>query len=135
MPAKASPRGHDDSAGNHPLRCSGLVLMGLLHGLGLGGRNLDSRPADHRAVDYSYMIRAVLVSFAFFLFATAARAETNQNGTPEPKDAQPHPVGKPVTTTIIKRCPEGYEPVTRYNGQHACARDFLPLNEPTDGFR
>ena len=80
------------------------------------------------------MSRAVVAILAIFLLVASAGAETDQNGVPEAKEAQPHLIGKPVTTMTIKRCPEGYEPVTRYNGQHACAKDLLPLNEPVDGF-
>jgi len=63
---------------------------------------------------------------------TAASAKETE---PEQATTQAAPIAKPVATTTIKRCPEGYEPVTRYNGQHACAKDFVPLNEPPDGFR
>ena len=37
--------------------------------------------------------------------------------------------GKPVTTTIIRRCPEGYELVTRANGRRGCAKDIVPPND------
>jgi hypothetical protein len=74
------------------------------------------------------MIKPMLASFAFLLLATAALAETDQNGT-EPKDAQPHAVGKPVTTTTIRPCPDGYQIVTLVNGQRACAKDIVPANE------
>jgi hypothetical protein len=75
------------------------------------------------------MIRALPVTFAVLLFAGSAHAETDQNGTPEQKDAQPHATGKPVTTMKIKRCPDGYEIVTLVNGQRACAKDIVPVNE------
>jgi hypothetical protein len=41
---------------------------------------------------------------------------------------QPLGGGKPVTTTIIRRCPEGYELVTRANGRRGCAKDIVQPN-------
>jgi hypothetical protein len=77
-------------------------------------------------------MRALPITLAVLCLVTAASAKEAE---PEQSTSQDSPVPKPVTTTTIKRCPEGYEPVTRYNGQHACAKDFVPLNEPPDGFR
>jgi hypothetical protein len=37
--------------------------------------------------------------------------------------------GKPVTTTTIRRCPEGYELVTRANRRRGCAKDIVPPND------
>ena len=76
-------------------------------------------------------MRALIISFVVVCFATAACAKEAE---PEQANSQDAPMAKPVTTTTIKRCPEGYEPVTRYNGQHACAKDLIPLNEPPNGF-
>jgi hypothetical protein len=42
---------------------------------------------------------------------------------------QPLGGGKPVTTTIIKRCPDGRELVIRSNGRYGCAKDVIPPNE------
>jgi hypothetical protein len=42
---------------------------------------------------------------------------------------QPHAVGRPVTTTTIKRCPEGYELIIRANGQPGWAKDIVPTYE------
>jgi len=36
---------------------------------------------------------------------------------------------QPVTTTTIRRCPEGYEVVSRANGRPGCAKGILPANE------
>jgi hypothetical protein len=49
----------------------------------------------------------------------------------EPKDEAPAPIGggKPVTTTIIKRCPDGYELVIRSGGRRGCAKDIVPPND------
>lgn len=37
--------------------------------------------------------------------------------------------GKPMATTIIKRCPNGRELVIRANGSYGCAKDIVPPNE------
>ena len=53
----------------------------------------------------------------------------NQAGAPDAKDSEPHATGKPVATTIIRRCPEGYELVYRINGvERGCAKDIVPTN-------
>ena len=36
---------------------------------------------------------------------------------------------KAVTTITIKRCPEGYDLVTRANGRRGCAKNVLPASE------
>ena len=52
--------------------------------------------------------------------------------TAEPPSSSIEPAigsAKPVATTTIKRCPEGYELVTRANGRVSCAKDVIPPNE------
>jgi hypothetical protein len=88
------------------------------------GRSQSSAPLATSAFDPAQL--------AALLISTAAGTKEAE---PEQANSQDVSVPKPVATTTIKRCPEGYEPVTRYNGQHACAKDFVPLNEPPDGFR
>lgn len=62
--------------------------------------------------------------------ASSKEAEPDQVRAPNNTSvAQPIGGGKPVSTTIIKRCPEGYELVTRANGRHGCAKDVVPANE------
>jgi hypothetical protein len=65
-------------------------------------------------------VRLLTIALAVLFLATAAWAK---EAGPEQAGSQDAPVPKPVVTMTIKRCPEGYEPVTRYNGQHACAKD------------
>jgi len=64
------------------------------------------------------------------LYCAVASAE---EGVPDKTAPQvvTKPLGdsKPVTTTIIKRCPDGYELVTRANGRHGCAKDIMPTND------
>jgi hypothetical protein len=78
------------------------------------------------------MSQILAVALALLCLATAAlgkETEPNQAGAPDAKDSQPHATGKPVTTTIIRRCPEGYELVYRVNGvERGCAKDIVPTN-------
>lgn len=63
--------------------------------------------------------------------ASAKEIAPDQTTSPEGVRVVGQPPGRPksVTTTIIKRCPEGYELVVRANGQRACAKDIVPANE------
>jgi hypothetical protein len=36
---------------------------------------------------------------------------------------------QPVTTKIIKRCPDGRELMIRANGRYGCAKDIVPPND------
>lgn len=54
----------------------------------------------------------------------AAEQTPGHNGTTQPIGG-----GKPVTTTIIRRCPAGYELVVRAGGRPGCARDIVPPND------
>jgi len=42
---------------------------------------------------------------------------------------QPLGGGRPVSTTIIKRCPDGRELVIRVDGRYGCAKDIVPPND------
>lgn len=55
-----------------------------------------------------------------YAFASAKEAAPDQ--TMPAVDAKP----KPVPTTVIKRCPEGFELVLRVNGRRGCAKDVIP---------
>ena len=62
--------------------------------------------------------------------AWAKEAAPNQNLAPDSAtNSQPLGGGKPVTTTIIKRCADGRELVLRVNGTYGCAKDVVPLND------
>ena len=77
------------------------------------------------------MSKALSIALALLCLATAASSkETEPNpGAPDAKNYEPHATGKPVTTTIIKRCPDGYELVYRVNGvERGCAKDIVPTN-------
>jgi hypothetical protein len=71
----------------------------------------------------------VLVALSVATAALSKEAVPDQNGAPDTSARQPHAVGKPVTTTIIKRCPEGYDLVIRVDGRRGCAKDIVPVNE------
>lgn len=67
---------------------------------------------------------AVALAMPYAAVALAADTAPDQPAMPKPLSDP-----KPVTTTVIKRCPEGYELVTRANGRRGCAKDVLPANE------
>jgi hypothetical protein len=56
----------------------------------------------------------------------ASAKEGAPDQPPDANTAEP-PIGggKPVTTTIIKRCPDGYELVIRSGGLQGCAKDIV----------
>ena len=61
---------------------------------------------------------------------TASAKEAPDQGSRETEgNAQPLGGGKPVTTTIIKRCPNGRELIVRANGAFGCAKDIVPPND------
>jgi hypothetical protein len=64
---------------------------------------------------------ALLLVTTFVLGAAASAKE----GAPDEPASRP----KPVTTTIIKRCPDGYELVIRTGGRWGCAKDIVPPND------
>jgi hypothetical protein len=71
-----------------------------------------------------------MLAFTVLCLATGASGkEGEQSQTGETSAAQPHAVGKPVTTTTIRRCPDGYELVIRADGRRGCAKDILPAND------
>jgi hypothetical protein len=59
----------------------------------------------------------------------ALAKETLPDQTTPPVNNQPFGDPKAVTTTVIKRCRDGYELVTRANGRAGCAKDILPPND------
>jgi hypothetical protein len=70
------------------------------------------------------------MALAVVCIATAALGkESAPDQTDTQQTSADQPIPKPVTTTIIRPCPDGYELVTRHNGQHACAKDLVPANE------
>ncbi len=74
---------------------------------------------------------AVIGTLALACMPASAK-EVAPNQTPsldESATGRPLGGGKPVTTTTIRRCPEGYELVTRANGRRGCAKDILPPND------
>ncbi len=69
----------------------------------------------------------LLASVLVLSCATAPALESSPDQTPSsPGDGQPLGGGKPVTTTTIKRCPDGRELVVRVNGALGCAKDIVP---------
>ena len=58
-----------------------------------------------------------------FAAASAKEATSDQTGA---ETVQPSGGSKPVATITIKRCPTGYELVTRANGRPGCTKDILP---------
>ena len=75
--------------------------------------------------------RPILTAGALVLLCTTAPArETLPDQAPSsPAGSQPLGGGKPVTTTKIKRCPDGRELVVRVNGALGCAKDIVPPND------
>jgi hypothetical protein len=73
---------------------------------------------------------AIIAALALCCASVSAKeAAPEQTALDESALDQPLGGGKPVTTTIIRRCPEGYELVTRVDGRHGCAKDILPAND------
>jgi hypothetical protein len=72
-----------------------------------------------------------LILIAAVSAATAAFGKEPEQ--PESQATQsnvPHAAGKPVTTTKIRRCPEGYEVIYRADGrERGCAKDIVPTND------
>ena len=66
------------------------------------------------------------VSFA----STSAKEAVPDQDSTRSSDGNGQPIGggKPVTTTIIKRCPDDRELVMRVNGTYGCAKDVVPAN-------
>jgi len=60
-----------------------------------------------------------------------ARAAAPDKDLPRQYDGNCQPLGggKAVTTTKIKRCPDGRELVIRANGAYGCAKDIVPPND------
>jgi hypothetical protein len=72
------------------------------------------------------------LTIALFLFGCAAAVakDATTDQAPQRPQVDARPIGgKPVTTTIIKRCPDGYELIMRVNGQLGCAKDIVPVQE------
>ena len=80
------------------------------------------------------MSKVLTLTAAFFMFCCAegVAKDTAPDQLEIPASAGVNPPlggGKPVTTTTIKRCPEGYELIIRANRQQGCAKDIVPTNE------
>lgn len=121
VPSQIDDRKHASAA--MTLQTSALDLR-------LGPRAREYRPLSGKIVQET-MRQALTIAIAAICLATAGlskEADPNQSSQETP-DSQPRVVGKPVTTTAIKRCPKGYELVIRANGQHGCAKDVVPANE------
>src|ERR1700722_3471261 len=58
--------------------------------------------------------------------ASGKEVAPDQDGPQDTNTNQPLATGKPVTTTTIKRCPDGYELVVRADGRRGCAKDVVP---------
>ena len=65
------------------------------------------------------------------LYCTTALAKEAppEQASPPTVNAQPIGGGKPVSTTVIKRCPTGWELVLRVNGSYGCAKDIIPPSD------
>ncbi len=77
------------------------------------------------------LLIAVIITLAIACMPASAK-EVAPDQTPsldESATGRPLGGGKPVTTTTIRRCPEGYELVTRANGRRGCAKDIVPPND------
>jgi hypothetical protein len=68
------------------------------------------------------------LAFASLLLLSCTGAWAKE-AAPDQNAQQPIGGGKPVTTTIIKRCPDGRELVVRANGSRGCAKDIVPPND------
>jgi len=74
--------------------------------------------------------RIMLATALAMLYCAAALGAETAPDQPSPRgDVKPFGEAKPVTTTIIKRCPDGYELVIRANGGRGCAKDVVPAND------
>jgi hypothetical protein len=85
-----------------------------------------------RCSEWKGTMRLAVLIVLVLCFASATlgkEAGPTQTGSSDSSAKQPIGGGRPVKTTTIRRCPDGYELVTRVNGQRGCARDILPPNE------
>jgi hypothetical protein len=75
------------------------------------------------------MYRASTIALVLLCCTAAAAKEAAPDQFPQSQgDATPIG-GTPVKTTIIKRCPDGYELIMRINGALGCAKDILPAQQ------
>lgn len=91
-------------------------------------------PLDDAPVKPIYLVamyRALTIGlFLYCCAAAVAKEAATDQAPPYPQvDAKPIGGGKTVTTTIIKRCPDGYELVMRVNGQLGCAKNIVPVQD------
>jgi hypothetical protein len=63
------------------------------------------------------------------ILRTTIEGHPSTSGDPAQGVNQPIGGSKPVTTTIVKRCPDGYELVIRANGGRGRAKDIVPAND------
>ena len=69
--------------------------------------------------------RALLLATTMLCCVAASAKEAGPDQVGSQDSSRP----KPVTTTIIKRCPDGYELVIRSGGRRGCAKDIVPPND------
>ncbi len=74
-------------------------------------------------------MQALTIAFVTLCCTAALAKEVAPDQTIPQVDARPLGDPRPVTTTIIKRCPDGYELVIRVNGRRGCAKDIVPTND------
>lgn len=76
------------------------------------------------------MLPAIIAALTLACFSALGK-EADPDQTPSLDEniaGRPLGGGKSVTTTIIRRCPEGYELVTRANGRLGCAKGIVSPN-------
>jgi hypothetical protein len=76
------------------------------------------------------LLMAVIANLTLACMPASAK-EVAPDQTPsldESATGRPLGGGKPVTTTTIRRCPDGYELVARANGRRGCAKDIVQPN-------
>jgi hypothetical protein len=77
------------------------------------------------------LLIAVIATLALACMPASAKevAPDQTQSLDESAIGRPLGGGKPVTTTTVRRCPEGYELVTRVNGRRGRAKDIVPPND------
>jgi hypothetical protein len=77
------------------------------------------------------ILPAIIATLALPSVPASAKEAVPEQAPSQDESAAGEPPGggKAVTTTIIKRCPGGYELVTRANGRRACAKDIMPPSD------
>jgi hypothetical protein len=73
-------------------------------------------------------LTAIIAVLALTCMPASAKDTPDQTPSQDERN-QSSGGGKPVTTTIIRRCPEGYELVIRANGRRGCATNIVPTTD------